>query len=70
MAMRVYDSRMAGRKGGRNRSPLKKQASRANGKLGGRPVLYPPCIKRDRHRFYSDVCKRCGFSREPFLYET
>jgi hypothetical protein len=33
---------------------------------GGRPRLYPPCPNnKTRHRWDDDVCKSCGYQRDP-----
>lgn len=51
-----------GTKGGKSKSEAKVAAVRANGKAGGRPVIYPPCPGRKRHRFKGNQCA-CGFVR-------
>lgn len=42
---------LMGRKGGASKSPAKRRASRANGKLGGRPRQFPRCPRYGAHRF-------------------
>lgn len=54
-----------GRKGGSKKSLQKTLAARANGKLGGRPRLYPICkhYENRSHRFFDDLCV-CGYRRQ------
>lgn len=65
--MQKFDFRMIGRLGGRKTSKRKKLTSARNGKLGGRPKIYPDCPYDSRHRFTDDVCRYCGFSRVEIL---
>lgn len=60
-------ARIMGQRGGLIRSQRKKKAVRANGRLGGRPRMYPPCPKRyngkKAHRFSKSGRCPCGYQR-------
>lgn len=53
---------------GSRRTKRKAKAARENGRLGGSPRLYGPCVN-PHHRWKNGRCRFCGKSKATLLKE-